>query len=201
MLSPFLIVKPPAAENSGKRPYSDVEYSRIVRSLMEISRVPMAINYTPGQSILPDGFERSILKAGIEIRSIRTKAIDVLDRGLLVVPTRETLRLRGVRIPSQFIGTESSRAAGRESIRILREMVRSGDLEVLPGVPIRDPSGSILVEIHLEGGDTLNALLIRQGLAMTEPSDYDTVGTPMAANLQGLQTEARRSKLGLWARR
>jgi endonuclease YncB( thermonuclease family) len=125
----------------------------------------------------------------------------VLDRGILVVPTRESIRLRGVRIPSQFTGPEAARGAAREAMRILREVSRSGEIAILPGVPVRDSSGAILVDIMLEGGETLNSLLIREGLAMTEPSDFGTVGTAQSAQLQRLQTEARRNRSGLWGRR
>jgi endonuclease YncB( thermonuclease family) len=199
VLSPFVIIRPPSGGKSDQ-PYSEVEYGRIIRSLMKIGGIPLAINYTPGQSILPENFEREALRAPSRISPIVTKAIDVLDRGIIVVPTRESVRLRGVRIPSQFSGSEASRAAAREAMRILREISRSGEIAIVPGVPVRDSSGAILVVIRLENGETLNSLLVREGLAMTEPSDFGTVGTAESAQLQRLQTEARRNRSGLWGR-
>jgi endonuclease YncB( thermonuclease family) len=162
---------------------------------------PLAINYETGQSILPAGFERQVLQADFQPVALEARVIDVLDRGVLLVPTREMIRLRGARIPSQLTGTESARGAGREAMRILRNLARSGNLTIIPGAPVRDNSGAILVTVPDDQSRNLAFMLVREGLAMAEPGDFDTADAAISRAFQRAQSDARRERLGLWGRR
>jgi endonuclease YncB( thermonuclease family) len=86
-------------------------------------------------------------------------------------------------------------------MRVLRDIIRAGELDLIPGFPVRDSSGAILVDVELQDGSTLSEFLIQEGLAMTEPADFDALSNARVARLTRSQSQARRTRIGLWGRR
>jgi endonuclease YncB( thermonuclease family) len=128
---------------------------------------------------------------------VTTKVSDVLDRGVLLLPTGEELRLRGIAIPSTTDKNEVNRLYAKEAIQVLRNLTQGKDLYVLLDTPLRDGSGHLLGTIVLADGTELNRRLISLGYGTVHKEDF---GPDVDfSDLEIAQTEARDKRLGIWS--
>jgi endonuclease YncB( thermonuclease family) len=151
------------------RPYSDEEYARLVRSTLNTANILPAGARTSTRSIVvaedTEGPDR-------EYKRAEARVVDVIDRGVLIVDTREQVRLRGVRMLSEKDPNDIDRYYAREAIRTLRELTRDQTVYIEFEEPLRDPDGTLLGTVYLSDGTQLNKLLLERGLGQLETRDF-----------------------------
>jgi len=177
--------------------YTDVEYGRLMSSLLEATKVvPATSSNTSIASIASMTTETAL--SHDEARPIQVRVLDVLDRGVLFIDTREEVRLRGVRIPSEKSTNEVLRLYSREAAKRVRDLAEGQSIYVLLDEPVRGSDGLVLVNAFLADGTDLNRLLISEGFGQIETSDF--LPSVQLQDLFEAQQLAKNNHLGIWSR-
>lgn len=196
-LSPFVLAPQPAVPRviGPSIPYTDEEYGLLLLSTEELGAVaPVGSRRELGTLVQP---VPDAIPARYE--TVETRIIDVGDRGNLVAETQETVRLRGVRMPSERVTDDVTRYYAREAIRVLRELVSTQPVTVLFEEPLRGADGTLLATLYLPDGTSLNRLMLEYGYGQFAPDDFLPGEVPV--ELAAAEESARTIKIGLWSRR
>jgi endonuclease YncB( thermonuclease family) len=199
-LSPYLLTTPQNMQRgvAAARPYSNVEYGRIVEkflSAQEVAPAGMSAGNVP--SIVQDDGDK--LFGAHCYRPVTIKVLDVLDRGVLMVASHEEVRLRGVRIYSERSTDDVNRTYARAAIQRLRDLTQTDELSLILDSPLRDSDGAIMAVARLKDGTDLNKLLLREGLGQLRAEDFaDDVNYDA---LEKAEQEARANKRGIWSKK
>lgn len=199
-LSPYLLTTPEYVPRvvAPTRQYSAVEYGNLVEKFYEAQGIAPA-GMTSGQQQSIVHHEGDAIAGNHDYSPVKTKIVDVLDRGTLVVGTREEVRLRGVRIGSENSPDDISRVYAREAMKRIRELIGEDNVTMVLDTPVRDCDGAILVVASLKDGTELNRLLLSEGLGQLQASDFaDDVNYDA---LSKAEKEARAKHRGLWSRK
>lgn len=177
------------------RPYTDEEYARLVLSTLSAGSVAPPGQRTSTRSIVVAEDEAG---ANRNYKRAETRVVDVIDRGVLIVDTREEIRLRGVRMLSEKDPNEVDRYYAREAMRTIRDLTHDQPVFVEFEEPLRDTDGTVMATVFLSDGTELNRLLLERGLGQLEPRDFadDREISPLMA----AEESARTSKIGLFSR-
>ena len=199
VLSPYLVTTPQNMKRVVQpvRPYSDLEYGRMVETFLKAENVaPAGMSSGEVPTIVQD--DGDPIFGNHAYRPVQTKVADVLDRGLLMVSSREEVRLRGVRIGSERSPDDVSRVYAREAMKRIRDLAQDETVTLILDSPLRDSDGAILVVALLKDGTDLNKLLIKEGLGQLRAEDFadDVNFEPLAQ----AEKDARAKKRGIWSR-
>lgn len=178
------------------RPYTDEEYARLVLASMSVPSVQPATRKAARSILVAEETEGPTTR---EYKRAETRVTEVLDRGIMLVDTREEVRLRGVRMLSETDADEVYRYYAREGIRTLREATAVGNVFIDFENPVRDSDGTLLGIVYLPDGTELNRLILASGLGQLEPRDFEDDRD--IGDLVDAERMARQSKLGLWSNR
>jgi len=196
-LSPYVLMPRPVGPRfvGPSVPYTEEEYGRLLLSTEEVgavapagSRRDLGTLIQPVPDAIPPRYE-----------TVETRIVDVGDRGNLVAETQETVRLRGVRMPSERVTDDVTRYYAREGIRVLRELVANQPVTVTFEEPLRDADGTLLGTLYLPDGTNLNRLMLEYGYGQFAPDDFLPGEVPV--ELAAAEESARTIKIGLWSRR
>jgi len=199
-LSPYLNLRPyqPSRRITGPaRPYSDTEYGKLVLSAINSSSIqPSNYRTENTESIIQ---ETTSTPSGIRVyKPAETDVVDVLDRGIIVVPTREQMRLRGVRLPTETSTDEVTRLYAREAQATIRKLTEGKKIYVLFDTPLRDSQGNILGTVYLPDGTELNRMMIDLGYGTVNADDF--APDVDFQDLQLAQDVARSKHAGMWSK-
>jgi endonuclease YncB( thermonuclease family) len=197
-LSPFIVTNPAQGRPiilGAVRPYSDEEYARLVLSTMKVGNIEPASSRLNPRSIVVEQVDENGDKHYAKAQS---KVLDVLDRGTLIVDTREEVRLRGVRLLSERDPDEVMRFYAREAVRTLRNLTQDHPIYLQFEEPLRDADGTLLATVFLSDGTELNRLMVEEGYGRYEPRDYleEREGEALSA----AESRARAAKVGIWSK-
>lgn len=177
--------------------YSELEYGQIVQMAIEAARrnAPTAPSTGPRPTIVE---ATSGTEAGmVAYEPVSVTVSDVLDRAILLLPTGEEVRLRGVSTPSNTDSNNIARLYSREAIQTLRNMVQGKEAYIVLDDPVRDGSGHILGTVFLEDGTDLNKLMLEKGYGMLKTEDF-APGVDYS-DLAAAQQTARDARIGIWS--
>lgn len=126
-----------------------------------------------------------------DLQSVRR----VVDGDTVVMASRERVRLIGVNSPELHHPTKGREPYGREAKACLMDILNGQKVRLEVGVEPRDRYGRTLAHIHTEGGQYVNAELLRRGCGRLM-----VIGANVGHldELVGAQNEARRAGRGLW---
>jgi endonuclease YncB( thermonuclease family) len=198
-LSPYLLTTPQNLPRvlGPVRPYSDVEYGQLVSTVLSANNVaPAGMSSSDIQSIVQDTGD--VLFGEHRYRPVETKVLDVMDRGVMIVGSREEVRLRGLRIGSERNTDDVTRTYAREAMKRIRELTQDQTVTLLLDSPLRDSDGAILAVAKMKDGTELNRQLVKEGLAQFNAGDFapDIDYRP----LMDAEQNARTNKRGIWSR-
>jgi endonuclease YncB( thermonuclease family) len=177
------------------RPYSDEEYSRLLLSTLKVGSVEPAGSKLDARTVVVEVTDANGEK---QYKRAETKVLDVLDRGVLIVDTREEVRLRGVRMVSERDPDEVMRFYAREGIKALRSAAQNDPIYVEFGEPLRDRDGSLLGFVYLKDGTQLNRLMLEQGFGRVEAKDFAAESN--TTEYTDAEKAAREARVGIWSK-
>lgn len=198
-LSPFIVTQivpqPTPVVGGPVKPYSDLEYSRLILSTLAVPPIQPLASKDPNRTIIktettPEGLVR--------YAPAEAEVIDVLNRCVLLLDTGEQLRLRGVRCYSSRDPDPVIRYYVREATKKLRELTRGQKVRITLDDPLRDLDGNILGVVVAPDGTELNRFMLEQGYGYVEPTDFYPFQdlTP----LYKAEQTARQAYRGIWSK-
>ena len=122
----------------------------------------------------------------------------VVDGDTIIVYSNTRVRMLGIDAPESAIPDTPPEPFGKESSRILTDVMRNQDRVCLIADPIgdkRDKYDRELAYVFLEDGLDVNAWLIETGAV----EGYFRFPLTRTDEFRDLHNQARREKLGLWA--
>lgn len=176
------------------RPYTDDEYARLVLSTLSVPQIQAATQRNLKSIVETEDTGATFLR---KYKRAETKVMDVLDRGIMLVESREEVRLRGVRMLSERNLDEVFRYYARDGMRTLRDLTGGGNVFVHFEEPLRDSDGTLLGIVYLPDGTELNRLVLASGLGRLDPKDFSDDRD--IADLVEAEAQARQAKIGLWS--
>lgn len=178
--------------------YSDVEYGEIVQMAIAAARQnnPGGATPTVRKSIVDKTTATTTGQAAYQ--PVATGVSDIIDRGIIILPTGEELRLRGVSIPSITDSNEVSRLYAREAVRVLKNLTQGKEVYVVLDEPLRDSTGHLLGTLILADGTELNRRMLELGYGSVKAEDFG-VGVDYS-DLAASQESARANRLGIWSK-
>lgn len=178
--------------------YSELEYGEIVKMTIEAARAnsPSGSGTQPRQSIVDQ--TTVSLTGETAYEPVATKVSDILDRGIMLLPTGEELRLRGVIMPSTTERNEVSRIYAREGVQVLRDLTQGKEIYAVLDEPLRDSAGRLLGTIVLADGTELNRKMLEMGYGSLRPEDF-AEGVDYS-DLSESQENARSNRIGIWSK-
>ncbi|MGI8907267.1 MAG: thermonuclease family protein [Candidatus Sumerlaeaceae bacterium] len=198
-LSPYLLTTPQYIPRvlTPVQQYTDLEYGKVVETFLKTESVaPAGMTSEEVRSVVQD--DGDPLFGSHIYRPVETNVVEVLDRGYLVVGSREEIRLRGVRIASERNTDDVMRVYAREATRRIRELTQDQPVTLVLDSPLRDSDGAILAIARLKDGTELNRLLLKEGLAQLKQNDFapDVNYDPLVE----AERDARTRKRGIWSK-
>lgn len=180
-------------------PYSDVEYGQIVQMMVKAAR-----EYTPApnasRTVRMVDLASTKTAAGQTLYApLALTATQVLDRGILLFPTGEEVRLRGVEMPSKTTSNEVLRVYAAEGARVLSQLTTEKPLSIILDDPLRDSNGRILATILLPDGTELNKRMLELGYGSLRGEDF-ALGVDFS-DLKAAEDQAKSQRAGIWSRR
>jgi endonuclease YncB( thermonuclease family) len=189
------------------KPYSDLEYGKIVADLIsstnsvERSLVSAHKAVAGNQVAEADQTAQSsaLDTAPTGARPVLQTAVvaSVLDKGVLVTSGGVHIRLRGVQFPSITSHHAERRAMAERVLAALRDLTEGKIIYYVEEDPQFGHDGSVLAIVHLRDGTELNRLALESGMAILSPGDF--LDESSADPLVDAETEARKAKRGFWA--
>lgn len=178
--------------------YSAAEYGDIVKMAIDAARKnnPLGDSYTTRTTIV----EMTTSTQGTSAPSykpVQTHVSDILDRGIILLPNGEEVRLRGITIPSSTDTNGVNRLYGKEAMQVLRNLTQGKQVVILLDDPLRDVSGRLLGTMLLDDGTELNRRLIELGYGTVKEEDFGPVVD--FSDMSTAQTNARDNRLGIWS--
>lgn len=178
--------------------YSPVEYGDIVTMALEAARNsnPLGDSPTTRTSIV----EMTSGTAGMDAptyKPVLTTVADILDRGIILLPNGEEVRLRGLTIPSSTDTNGVNRLYGKEAVQLLHDLTRGKQIAILLDDPLRDSTGRLLGTILLTDGTELNRRMLESGYGTVKEDDFGDVVD--FSDMTAAQTTARDKRLGIWS--
>ncbi len=203
-LSPYLNYRLPVATpalppvSGTVEKYSEVEYGEIVQMAIAAAREnnPGGATPTVRRSIVDQTTASATGQAAYQ--PVATSISDVLDRGIILLPTGEELRLRGLSIPSITDSNEVSRLYAREAMQVLRTLTQGKEIYAVLDDPLRDSTGRILGTLILADGTELNRRMLELGYGSLKAEDFAPAVN--YADLEAAQEFARTNRLGIWSK-
>lgn len=180
-------------------PYSDVEYGQIVQMMVNAARQNTpAPNAARTVRMVDMGTTKT--PAGQTLYApLAMTASQVLDRGVLLFPTGEEVRLRGVDMPSKTASNEVLRVYATEGARVLSQLTTEKPLSIILDDPLRDSSGRILATVVLPDGTELNKRMLEMGYGSLKGEDF-ALGVDYS-DLKAAEDQAKAQRAGIWSRR
>jgi endonuclease YncB( thermonuclease family) len=179
--------------------YSAVEYGQIVKMAMEAAQRNSPIGAASTTTRLVDMATTRTPSGETGYAPVSTRVSQVLDRGILLLPTGEEMRLRGVFMPSSTDTNDVLRLYAKEGVQVLSQLTGSKELYVLLDEPLRDNDGRLLGTVLLADGTELNSRMLELGYGSLRPEDF-APGVDFS-DLQASQEKARELRVGIWSRR
>ena len=200
------------------RPYSDVEYGKIVDELISSTDLaestssstaataaptaPMASPVTAlNASSQPDLVVQEQTSDVAQMTTgpaLQTAVVDtVLDKGVLVTSSGVHIRLRGVQFPSITSRHPQRREIAARVLAALRDLTEGKRIYFVAEEPQYGHDGCLLAIVHLRDGTELNRMALESGIAILSPGDF--LDEASADPLVDAETEARKAKRGFWA--
>ncbi len=203
-LSPYLNYRAPAVTpalppvTGTVEKYSDVEYGEIVKMAIEAAREnnPGGATPTVRKSIVDETTASATDQ--LAYQPVATSVSDVIDRGVILLPTGEELRLRGVSIPSTSDSSEVSRLYAKEAMQTLRGLTQGKEVYAVLDEPLRDSTGRLLGTLILADGTELNRRMLELGYGSLKADDFGPAVD--FTDLEAAQESARSNRLGLWSK-
>lgn len=179
--------------------YSPLEYGQIVLMAVEAARENTPAPNTRGTSVRLADLATTTTPSGVTgYIPISMNVSQVIDRGILLLPTGEELRLRGVVLPSNTDTNAVRRLYAKEAIQALTQATQAGAVTILLDDPLRDPSGRLLGTVILPDGTELNRRMLELGYGSVNGQDFGT-GVSFS-DLQEAEAAAKEKRLGIWSR-
>lgn len=179
--------------------YSPVEYGRIVQMTVQAARENTPPPHSRGATVkLTDMATTTTPSGETAYAPISMNISQVIDRGIILLPTDEEMRLRGVSIPSSTDVNQVRRLYGREAMQVLTTATQTGPVTILLDDPLRDTAGRLLGTVILADGTELNSRMIELGYGSVNAQDFGTVVD--FSDLQAAETQAKEKRLGVWSR-
>lgn len=180
-------------------PYSDVEYGKIVQMAVDAARKNSPFPTGSTQTVrLIDLATTKTATGQTMYAPVATNVTQVLDRGIILMPTGEELRLRGVFMPSSTDTNDVRRLYGNEGMQVLSNLTNGKTIYVLLDDPLRDNNGHLLGTVLLHDGTELNSLVLSRGYGSLKTEDF-APGVDFS-DLEKAETTAKTAKLGIWSR-
>lgn len=199
-LSPYMNYRAPALPpvSGTVEKYSDVEYGEIVQMAIAAAREnnPGGATPTVRKSIVDETSATATGQAAYQ--PVATSVSDVIDRGIILLPTGEELRLRGVSIPSITDSNEVSRLYAREAMQVLRNLTQGKEVYVVLDDPLRDSTGRLLGTLILADGTELNRRMLELGYGAVKADDFGP--SVDFSDLAAAQESSRSNRLGIWSK-
>lgn len=203
-LSPYMNYRAPAATpalppvSGTVEKYSEVEYGEIVQMAIAAAREnnPGGATPTVRKSIVDETSATATGPAAYQ--PVATSVSDVIDRGIILLPTGEELRLRGVSIPSITDSNEVSRLYAREAMQVLRNLTQGKEVYVVLDDPLRDSTGRLLGTLILADGTELNRRMLELGYGSVKADDFGP--SVDFSDLAAAQESSRSNRLGIWSK-
>lgn len=132
-------------------------------------------------------------------KPIYVDVLDVLDRGEVLVNTKEQVRIRGARVPSEKSTRKVDVIYAREANDWLRHVLTENKVLVDFVDNPRDKNGLLFGCFYAETDGTSDVLmlLLEQGYARL--SEDDLWSTAPLESLREAQANARKKHLGIWS--
>lgn len=180
-------------------PYSPVEYGKIVQMAVDAARLNSPIPTGQLQTVRLLDLATTKSATGQTVYApVATSVTQVLDRGIILLPTGEEMRLRGVFMPSSTDTNDLRRTYAKEGVQVLGNLTRGATINILLDDPVRDPSGHLLGTVWLDNGTELNSLMLSRGYGSIKPEDFGN-GVEFI-DLEKAQASAKDARLGIWSR-
>jgi len=189
---------PPVTGVAGK--YSPVEYGEIVKMAVEAARAndPGPAIRGTGQCLLDKATTRTA-NGQVAYIPVQIQVSQVLDRGILLLPGGEELRLRGVYMPSITETNQTLRLYAKEGRQVLTNLTAGQTVYVLLDAPPRDSDGRLLGTVFLADGRELNSYMLSRGYGSVKPEDFAR-GVDFS-DMEAAEDQAKTAQLGIWSRR
>lgn len=178
--------------------YSELEYGQIVQMAVQAARqnAPAPPQTGPRPTIVtatasPDNPNE------VSYPPVTITISDVLDRGIILLPTGEELRLRGITTPSQNDKHTVKRLYGREATQALKTILLNQQITIIFDEPLRDKSGRLLGSILLSNGADVNRWMLEQGYGYLNPADF--ANNVDYSDLTAAQNAGRDNRRGVWS--
>lgn len=147
--------------------------------------------------VCPGGLLLCLLLCWQPLRAEPPVVVDyVLDGDTVILASGETLRLASVDAPELAHDGRPAQYHAREARAGLRDMLRSGPLQVVMAPDGHDHYGRLLGTLQLADGRLANVELLRRGLGFYYPHPKN--GLWLHKELLAAQREAMEQGRGLW---
>ncbi len=135
-----------------------------------------------------------VVLATAEMREVRVAWVP--DGDTLILEDREVVRLKGIDAPEIGEGGEPDQYFAREATQRLEELVRDRTLTLRTGQVEEDRYGRTLAKAYLPSGESINLILVREGLAFYYP--HPDHGEGFSQELLRAQKRAMDDGRGFW---
>lgn len=179
--------------------YSPVESGRLVKMIMDAARErsPMGQGQVRQTTILEKATSKTATGQLI-YAPVSTGVPQVLDRGILLLPSGEEMRLRGVFMPSSADTNDTIRLYAKEGVDALSRLTGGSEVYVLWDEPLRDSDGRLLGTVILPDGTELNRRILELGYGSLKKEDFG-LGVDFS-DLNAAEEAAKAKQLGIWSR-
>ncbi len=195
----------PNAQNSGRAanyPTPILLYTQPSPSFLPVENADVNLTQTIAVSRRTTGVvdivKYEIINGARVYEPIDVQVLDILDRGELLLQTKEQIRIRGARVPSERSNSSVDVIYAREANEWMKSVLLGKDVTLDFLDSPRDPYGNLYGKLTFgENKDDLLSVLLEKGYARLDEDDLWT--SAPVEQLRALQAGARKKHLGVWS--